>query len=256
MMRRTATLILAALSLVVFTRATCGKPKVSEVTPVLKMTIKDHVRFHNMGITFDGSHYFTLNGGNEEYCDLHEYDKSGSRVASYDVSIDGRSIFYHPDNEELYAKVYGTGLSSIDLDDESASEELEDAFTEDNSSVGFSPDGSMIYELLDGDVTAYEFDSGDEQTTFTLGTVSDETEGGYSMSIAASDKFLFVWKNEDEIAVYTLKGKYVTSFELPKSGLGFSLSWCNNMLWVAKDADGSTDGADGYWYGFRLDGLR
>ena len=79
----------------------------------------------------------------------------------------------------------------------------------------------------------------------------------YADAIAASDKFLFVWapNSDKEILVYGVDGKYVTQFELSRSGFGFSLSWANDMLWIAEDADGSSDGADGTWYGYELKGL-
>ena len=46
----------------------------------------------------------------------------------------------------------------------------------------------------------------------------------------------------------------MTKFTLPRSGFGFSLSWANDMLWIAEDADGGEDGADGTWYGYELQG--
>lgn len=254
-MNRVLKLALAVLGAAVFMQATCGKAKPGGVTPVLKMTITDHVPFHNMGITFAGSHYFTVNGGNEDNSVVNEYDKSGKLVDSYDFGVDGRAIGYDPTEDRILIKSYGEDLLVADFDLETADVEQEGLFSNDQSSVGFSSDGATVYELDDGEVHVYDADDGEESNSFDIENYSEEESSGYSYALAASDKFLFVWKNENEVYVYDLAGSYVTSFELPRIGFGFSLSYCNGMLWIAADADGSTAGADGKWYGYELKGL-
>jgi sugar lactone lactonase YvrE len=120
-----------------------------------------------------------------------------------------------------------------------------------------SPDGSTLYELNEGEVHVYDASTGDEDNSFELSSYSSESDKGYAYAIAASDKFLFVWapNSDKEILVYGVDGEYVTKFSLPRSGFGFSLTWANDMLWIAKDADGKSDGADGTWYGYQLKGL-
>jgi hypothetical protein len=247
--------LLALIAFAAFGRATCGKPRPAGVTPVLKLTIEDHVYYHNMGITWDGRHYFTINGGNSDYSNINEYDRKGKLVASYDVELDGRSIFWHPDEEEMYVKVFGNSLYTVDLSDEEADESVEEVFAESNSSVGFSPDGEKTYELSGGTVTVRDFDAGDEMESFDLNGVSDEESQGYDKSIAVSGRYIFAWDDDDGIRVYDRGGNYVTKFDLPRSGFGFSLSWANGLLWVAQDADGRDEGADGTWYGYELKGL-
>ena len=61
-----------------------------------------------------------------------------------------------------------------------------------------------------------------------------------------------IWAENDAIRVYDLKGDYVALIQLPRAGYGFSLSYCHGYLWIAKDADGGEDGADGRWYGYKL----
>jgi tricorn protease-like protein len=158
--------------------------------------------------------------------------------------------------EQLYVKPYSMSLDEVDLDAEETSTSLEDIFSGDQSSVAMSPDGEKLYELHDGTVAVFNADGG-EETTFKLSRYNTTEELGYAHAIAASDKFLFVWapNSDKEILVYGVDGKYVTQFELSRSGFGFSLSWANDMLWIAEDADGSSDGADGTWYGYELKGL-
>jgi hypothetical protein len=254
-MKAALRLVLAALAVVFFVRATCGKVKPGGVEPVLKMTLTDEVKYHNMGIAWDGEYYWTVNGGNEEYSVVNRYDRSGELEETYDFSIDGRAIGYDAEQDVMVVKDYGTSLLVLLPDDEDTETAHEDIFYSEQSSVGFSPDGSVMYELEDGSVHVYDAAEGEETDEFELENYYDEESGGFAFAIAASDKFLFVWKSEEEIGVYDLKGEYVTSFELPREGFGFSLSYCNGMLWVARDADGSTDGAEGKWYGYRLSGL-
>jgi hypothetical protein len=258
MMHKVWKLGLAVLAVVVFGRATCGRPKPAGVTPVEKLSFTDHVYYHNMGIAWDGDYYYTVNGGNTDYSSINQYDETGSYEDSYDLGTDGRAILYSTAKEQLYLKPYGTSLDEVDLDfPEETSIDLENVFTGEQSSVAMSPDGTRLYELSGGRVSVYDADDGSEETSFQLSSYSTEDGKGYSFAIAASDKFLFVWapNSDQDVLVYGLDGKYVTKFTLPRSGFGFSLSWANGMLWIADDADGGSEGADGTWYGFTLEGL-
>lgn len=250
--RQAMTPVLAGLALVVFVRATCGPRGPVKVTARQVVKFTDHVFFHNAGITFDGKHYYTVNGGNDDYCQVNKYTRAGKLVQTYDVELDGRAIFYNPGEDEFYVKPFGTSLYDADLEDEDADEVLEDVFFNDQSSVGFSPDGKRMYEFYEGEVLVFD-DDGEEQDDFEI--VDYYEEGLYPNSIAASNTHVFVWADTDRVGVYTRDGDYVTTVDLPFDGYAMSLSWCNGLLWVAQDADGSTDGADGYWYGFKLKGL-
>ena len=242
--------LLAVTLVFIFIRATCGKPKPTELSPTPTIKIKDYVFFHNVSITYNGSHYFTINGGNIDYCRLNEYDKAGNFIETYDIELDGRTIFYNPNEEEIYVKNYGTDLYWVDSEFEEVDIELLEIFENENSSPAISPNGEFIYELVDGEVRVLEFDSGDEINTFQLSDYYDEHL--YNTAIAASDKYLFVWGAKDEVLVYSLEGKYENKMKLPWDGYGLSLSYCNGMLWIAEDADASTEGGNGYWYGFKI----
>jgi WD40 repeat protein len=256
-MRRVLTAVLLAAAFLAVTGATCGKPKPLTVAPEQQLKFTDEVYYHNMGIAWDGEFYYTVNGGSPDYGKVNKYDESGELIESYEIETDGRSIMYSPEEEGLYIKPYGQDLLSVDLDLEETSTESEGIFQSEQTSVAMSPDGLKLYELSAGEVYVYDMDLGEEEESFTLEHYSSTDELGFSYAIAASDRFLFVWgpDTEKEVYVYTLNGKYVTRFELPRKGFGFSLSWANGMLWVSKDADASTDGGEGTWYGYELKGL-
>lgn len=249
-MRRVISIIGILFFIAISMRATCGPSKPGTLKPVEVMRITDNVYFHNVSITHDGNHYFTINGGNDSYCTLNEYDSDGELLYVYDVGLDARSMFYNPRDSRFYVKPFGLDLYIVDLDTESAEIVLYDVFETDNSSVGLSPDGRWLYELDLGLVRVLDLKSGKELKRFTLANFFDEH--GYQSSIAVSDKYLFVWGDADGILVYDLDGEYVSEFKLPRPGYGFSLSYCNKLLWIAQDADAATDGGNGYWFGYRL----
>jgi hypothetical protein len=257
-MKRLLGLGLAVLALIGSGCATGGRHGGGgiRVTPVQKMEFTDHVYYHNMGIAWDGEYYYTVNGGNTESSNLNKYDESGELDSEYDLDIDGRAILYSPSEEQLYVKPCATSLDEVDLDLEETTTALDDVFSEDQGSAAMSPDGEKLYELFDGTVRVLNTD-GDEETSFGLSSYNTTEDLGYAYAIAASDGFLFVWapESDKEILVFGVDGKYVTKFALPRSGYGFSLSWANGMLWIAEDADGGTEGADGTWYGYELKGL-
>ncbi len=249
-MKRIFIIGLLGCMMLISLRASCGAVKPFSKPPVQAIKIEDWVYFHNMSITFDGRHYFTINGGNENNCILNEYDRNGEYMADYDVYLDGRSILYNPQTDLIYIKIYGTDLYEIDFEYEDAYPYLYDVFVEENSSPAISPDGQYLYELTNGKVRVIDFETGDLERTIKLEDWYDEH--GYRYAIAASEAYIFVWGSEDEVLVYDLDGKYVNKIKMPRLGYSFSLTYCNNMLWVSKDADGASDGETGYWYGYRF----
>lgn len=249
-MKRVVTLCLLVALALVFVRATCGKVRPPIGKPVEAVRIDDYVYYHNISITYNGKNYFTINGGNSDYCIINKYDKSGKFIKNYDLGLDGRVIFFDPNDGELYVKTFGTDVYKLDLDNEVANVQFDDIFDMDNGSPAVSPDGKYIYEFVDGAITVFNAQTGEELRSFEV--TEYFYEHSYNVSIAASEYYLFVWGDEDEIIVYDPEGNRITEFKLPRRGFGFSLSYCNGMLWIAEDADAAGDGGYGYWYGYRL----
>ncbi len=233
-----------------FISATCSRFKPFSSPPEEIMKLKDYVYYHNVSITYDGKHYFTINGGNDLYFTLNEYDREGNFIRSYDLLLDGRAIFYNPIDHTLYLKDYGSDLYRIMLKKEDYDYKLLESFEEYNSSPAISPDGSKIYEFIEGTVRVLDFYTGEILDRFFIEDYYDSH--GYNMSIAASEKYLFIWGDEKKVLVYDLNGRNVGDISLPRLGFGFSLSYCNDMLWIAEDADAGEDGGYGYWFGYKL----
>jgi hypothetical protein len=231
--------------------ATCATAKKKSFKPRESLAFDDEVYYHNMSIAYgDDHHYYTINGGNESYGLVNEYKTSGKFVESYDIEIDGRSIFYHKNDERFYVKVYGTDLYVVDPEEEDAYAELEGIFEEDNSSPGFDPRGRYIYEFVYGTVRVLDFDDGEEIRTIDIDDYYDEFP--YNTAIAASEDYLFVWASGSSINVYDLDGNFVSLIQLPRAGYGYSLSYCNDRLWTSLDADGGEEGDTGRWFGYQF----
>jgi outer membrane protein assembly factor BamB len=228
----------------------CAKSVRQKGMPTEGVRIKDNVFYHNISITYNGKHYFTLNGGNIDYCVINEYGTKGDFIRSYSLALDGRAIFYNPRDRQLYAKGYANDLYRLDLEKGEMEAEFNYIFFDENSSPAMSPDGSYYYEFVDGEIIILDAETGDEVESFFV----DEyyQEHGYNVSIAASSDRFFVWAGEQEIVVYDLDGNRMGRLNLPRRGFSFSLSYCNNMLWIAEDADSKDGRGDGYWFGYRL----
>jgi hypothetical protein len=242
-------LILTALTVLVGLTCTPGVVKFSSENVKQVIAFDDEVYFHNVGITWDGKDYYTLNGGNEEHGKVNVYDRKGKLKSSEEPEVDGRAIFYNPGDMTIYVKGYSTNLMTYEpelgvvLDDE------EDVFHSDQSSPALAPDGKTIYELAEGTLYIMDFPSMDVRKS-----IEDfsSLEMPYNSTIAASRDYLFTWNAEGKVKVYDLDGNYLANFQLRKGLHGMSLTWCNGLLWGAVDADGKAEGAVGTWHGYNL----
>jgi DNA-binding beta-propeller fold protein YncE len=234
--------------------ATACTPKVvslseTGVKPELAMKIEDEVFFHNVGITFDGKYYYTLNGGNEGYGKINQYDTHGKLVTSADVEADGRAIFYNPADGKIYIKTYMRDLLVYDPKLKEASMVAEGVFQDNQSSPALDPSGKKIYELVEGTLYVMEFPSMKEMETIEGLPCGDFP---YSGAIATSKNYLFTWDEDGRVYVLDKTGKELTSFKVKNTFHGMSLSWANGMIWGAEDADASSYGGVGTWFGYTL----
>ncbi|MEO0248609.1 MAG: hypothetical protein ABIN58_03490 [candidate division WOR-3 bacterium] len=234
--------------------ATACTPKVvslseTGVKPELVMKIEDEVFFHNVGITFDGKYYYTVNGGNEGYGKVNQYDASGKLVTSADIEADGRAIFYNPADGKIYIKTYMRDLMVYNPKLKEANIVAESVFQDNQSSPALDPSGKRIYELVDGTLYVMEFPSMKEIETIDGLPCGDFP---HSVAIAASKNYLFTWDETGKVYILDKKGKELANFKVKNTFHGMSLSWANGMIWGAEDADASSYGGVGTWFGYTL----
>ena len=215
-----------------------------------KVMFKDTPQTHNMHITSDGQYLYTCNGGKPELGQISKFSLNGTKIASYKIELDMRSVIYNGLDKKLYVNGYDKNLYRIeDLMLGVFSKVLEFTETNEQSSPAISTNGKLIYFLDNGNVSVYTMKNGKLKTTFSGIMCSEESSGG-GAAIAVDDKRMYSWDGaEQEVYVYDLKGKYQKTLELEQGDYGFSLSFANGMLWV------STDGnyEEGTWYGYAVE---
>lgn len=202
---------------------------------------------HNTGITFDGRYYYTSNGGAADYGRINKYDQDGNFLNSYPISIDMRSIEYY-DGYFYVSACDGNIYKITDLDDGEYDILYENAYSECQTSFAINPAHGSIYLLNDGDLNEYDLSSGDLLNSFS------KIKSGGSMevyTIACSDNYFYTFDiSVRKIYEYDFDGKLNNTYEYSSGDCYFSLSFANDMIFVADDGDYNI----GTWYGYKLDG--
>lgn len=215
-----------------------------------RVVFKETPQTHNMHITSDGQYLYTCNGGKPNLGQISKFTLDGTKIASYKIELDMRSIMYNPSNKKLYVNTYGKKLYKIDdLVQGVYSEVFEFPATSEQSSPSLSANGKLIYYMDNGELSVYNMKNGKLKTTISGLTCSDEASLG-SAAVAVDKNNIYTWDGDAQsVYVYDLKGKYQRSLKLNQGDYGFSLSIANGLLWV------STDGnyEEGTWYGYTID---
>lgn len=229
-----------------------GCAKSINLKPDTFMTIEDEVYFHNASITSDSKHLFTLNGGNSDWAVVNEYDLKGNLLKSYNPPVDGRSFFYNMNDKQFYVKPYDISLYTVDLNTDEVI--LVDnhwwSYWDENSSLGFSQKADKVFERIENWIYVIDFESGMLADSFEVEAFDEHP---YNLACAASEKYVYTWAGVKKVNAYSHDGKFAGQIQLPREGYGFSLSYCNGMLWISKDADANNQGGMGYWYGYKIE---
>jgi len=224
-----------------------GGGLITDFTPTLDITITHSHPMHSMSITADDSYYYMINGGNAGYGRVLTFDLNGNFVDSVAAYLDGRGIFYNPNDGTVYVKVYGFDLYWVDPSTGSSGLVYSGIFHDYQSHVSFDASTGYMYEHADGTVWVVDLATGN-----TVNTMTGFTYGGwgYNYAICTDGQYLFTW-DESQVYAYDMNGNPVDPFPLPFGSYGYSLSWANNRMFAADDASGGT----GYWYGYTFAGV-
>lgn len=211
------------------------------------IVFKDNPQTHNMHITSDGEFLYTCNGGKSEFGQISKFNLDGTKIGSYKIELDMRSIMYNASDKKLYVNTYGQKLYKInDLIMGNYSEVSDFSERNEQCASALSANGKLIYFMEFGELYIYTLKNGKLKTTISGLNTSDEASLGGN-SVAVDKKHIYSWDTaEQTIYIYDLKGKFLKSLKLSQGDYGFSLSFANDMIWV------STDGnyEDGTWYGY------
>ena len=217
-----------------------GEPILSP--PVLMIDFDDSIPMHNMGIAWDGTYYYTSNGGTASVGQINTYDINGVFVSSVACAIDMRSIFYNSADGNLYSKVYGTDLYQVNPVTGSATLILAGIFQQTQSCPAITPDGLFLLEHYAGTVYFYDFPTG-----ALVNTIPGFTTGGFpsDQAVGTDGSRIFTWDGST-VYVTDMGGVVIENYSLPSGNYGFSLKYVNGLLFASVDGSGGT----GHWYGY------
>jgi len=212
-----------------------------------EIVFKDNPQTHNMHLASDGQYLYTCNGGKPELGQISKFKPDGTKIGSYKIELDMRSIMYNPSDKKLYVITYGQKLYKInDLLAGDFTEVTDFPDRNEQCAAALSTNGKLIYFMEFGELYIYALKTGKLKTTLSGLNSSDEASIG-GTAVAVDKNNIFSWNaGEQTIYIYDLKGKFQKSVKLSHGDYGFSLSFANGLLWVSEDGDYD----EGTWYGY------
>jgi hypothetical protein len=221
--------------------------------PVLEILFKDKPGNHNMGIATDGKYFYTCNGGNYSVGKINKYTLTGDSITSYPIAIDMRSIMYNKADGNFYVSGFEANTSErniykiTSLAGGTFDKVFPNLYDYLQSSVAMSDDGQFLYAFNKGTLKQYKLSDGTLVDTFNGLNYGTGTSG--DGAVAVDPDYLYTWDpTTGEVFVYDHTGTYKKSITLSNGNYGFSLSWANGYLFVARDANYTT----GTWYGYNI----
>jgi 6-phosphogluconolactonase (cycloisomerase 2 family) len=215
-----------------------------------EVVFKDNPQTHNMHIASDGQYLFTCNGGKSELGQITKFSFDGTKIESYKIDLDMRSLMYNSADKKLYVNTYGQKLYRIDNLQQSIYSEVFDFYDRsEQSAPAISENGKYIYFMEYGKVYIYSIKDRKLKKTLSGFESTDNAAGG-GTTIAVDKNRIFVWNaGEQTIHIYSLKGKFQKSEKLSEGNYCFSLSLANGLLWVSEDGNYE----DGTWFGYMVE---
>lgn len=202
---------------------------------------------HNMGITSDGEFFYTCNGGKTYEGKISKFSKNGNFMKSYEIDLDMRSIMYNPKDGLLYVNCYDNNIYKItDLEAGSFQLMYSKLYNNDQASLALGPKGKYLYYLDNGTLKVYDFAKGTLANTFYNINCGPELGSG-AYSVAVSKKYIIAFNAEKQVIyLHDKKGNFKEAIKFEDGDYGFSLSYANGYIFVAKDGDYGM----GKWYGY------
>jgi len=214
-----------------------------------KVAFKENPQTHNMHLASDGEFLYTCNGGKSEFGQISKYKPDGTKIGSYKIELDMRSIMYNPSDKKLYVNAFDQKLYIInDLMSGKFSEVYNFSDRNEQCAPALSTNGKLIYFMEFGELHIYTMKNGKLKSTLSgIKTTDEAAQGG--TAVAVDKKHIYSWNaGEQTVFIYDLKGKFHKSVKLTQGNYGFSLSFANDLLWVS--TDGNYD--EGTWYGYEV----
>jgi hypothetical protein len=213
------------------------------------VTLNDNPGTYAMHICFDGTSYFTVNGGVAKDGKINQFNTQGEFVKSHPVKLDMRSIMYNSRNKTLYVNTKDKEIHKVvDLVNGTVELVHSGIYENEQSSLAMDPGGKNYYALDNGTLSIINAKNGKLVKQYSGIKCGDKGMKG-STTVAVDRKHFYTWDTGTRtVYMYSLKGVFVSSFQLKSGTIGHSLSIANGMLFVAK----SDMGRPAVWYGYKI----
>lgn len=208
-------------------------------------------QMHTMGITYDGSSYWSVGGGSANQPE-YQFNSTGGLVAIYNGALDFRSIFTGSGstvyarafaNNTIYTQGTTPGTFTPYLN-------LAGSALDAQSNVSFNGTKNEFIASSGGTVQRWDL-SGNYIGSVTLngwGTVSGESNYPADRGVVGVGNNYLTYSN-GVLSAWDASGNRVDQTTLLNAGTSFnshfSLSYANGMIFVA-------DGDNGQWRGFQI----
>jgi len=218
-----------------------------EIEPFV--TLKDNPGTYAMHICFDGSNYYTVNGGVAKDGKINQYNTLGEFVTSNPLKLDMRSIMYNSRNKTLYVNTKEKEIYKVvDLIHGTVELVHSGIYENEQSSLALDPQGKNYYALDNGTLSVINAKTGIMVKKYSGIKCGNKGMKG-STTVAVDRKYFYTWDADNRtVYMYSLKGVFKGSFQVKSGTIGHSLSIANGMLFVAK----SDMGKPAVWYGYQI----
>ncbi len=202
---------------------------------------------HNMGMATDGEFYYSCNGGKTYEGKISKYSFNGNFMKSYEIDLDMRSIMYNSKDKHLYINCYDGNIYRItDLKEGSFQLVFTKLYKDKQASLAMDPKGKYLYFFNDGTLSIFNFADGTLKDRY-YGLNSGPELGSGNMSVAVTKKSIVTFNSEEQVFyIYDKKGRLKETIKYKEGDYGFSLSYANGYIFVAKDGDYGM----GRWFGY------
>lgn len=205
---------------------------------------------HPMGIVFDGTYYWRVGGGGSPGL-VSQLDASFNLVASQNVDLDCRGIFYNPADGEVYIKGFtNNGLYRLHTNPFTGGfDVVYTSFFQNAQSKACMSflDGTKMYDHLDGTVNEYDFATGTLLNTISLSLQHDLTWPRGNL-IAHSGTYLLTYAHNVVYAYDIATGNFASACTLATqpSSYEWPMSYTNGMFFIP-------DNTEATWYVWTID---
>lgn len=205
-----------------------------------------------MTLAFDGTNYWSCSGGGTGGNRLARYDASGALLSTYAPGLDFRSVFTTSDGI-LMARAFNSPIIYRQVSPgvfTNSGVSLTGGTLDSQSSVVLNGDSTEYIAMESGTVSRWDT-AGTHLGDVTLqgfGSVAGETAFGPSRGIAAAGAYWLTYNGSQTLSIWDASGNRLAQTTLVGAGTtfdsGFSLSYCNDKVWIVDAAGGTWRGYD------------